>query len=209
MLTIQNNTDAVVVVYNTHYSYKLAPNDTLQIDGDEPTLHFRYLSFDQTRTETKTGLERGGLHRRAYFTHEKQSQIPVITTIQTPGITEITLETDDVSLRKLLLFRTVCLKRIACKMEQEDIKATYSFFSKEDKKLFLKQMRWGTAFTFPAALVAIIGLVGEWCYSKDSIVAKLTVSLFLLGFIVVALEDFYYTVCAAKWHIKTDKEDVF
>lgn len=215
MIKIENQTEENIMVYSKSFCRCLKPGEKFEVDrsslDESSTLFFRYSAYKNEWVETDCGFERGGLHRRLYFQYEKQTYFPMITALCIHDIeaahSELTLISEDISLRKLLLFKTVCLKRISCgPYFSENKKQRYMFSCQEDKTQFLKLMRIATVFTFPAAVLALIIIIGE-LLSQDTWIAKFTVCLFLLGFAIVALEDFYYTLKDPKWLVGILEDD--
>lgn len=208
MTIISNHTEDIVVIYNNVFSTNLCANATVDISEDvlnkNSELHFRFLGAKETYKKIDCGLEKGGIRKRSYFKYEVQSHIPIEAVLNVKNIAKVVLEAETISLRKLLLFKTIYIKKILCKcMPSELGKTQYLFLNIEDKRHFLKMMRLGCAVTFPAALLAIVIMILE-LFSSDTFMEKMTVLFFLLGFTIVALEDFYYTVKASKWEISQE-----
>lgn len=206
MIKITNYTKNTVIFYNNNSFFELRSNETIKINKEtlngDFEFHFSYFGFKEMQKKLDCSIEQGGLRKRIYLKYENQLHIPIETIIDIGKLSELTLESEEVNLRKLLLFKTVHLKRIICKCKSSEKKIDYGFLNEKDKLLFLNSMRLGTAITFPLAILAILMILVE-LFSNDTIISKIIIILFLIGFTELAFEDFYYTLVARKWRISS------
>ena len=206
MITISNHTGNTVNIYNNHFSVQLCADKTIDVSEEslmgDFELHFYYNGPKNMRRKVEEGLEKGGIRKKVYYKYEIVYEFPVATVLNVENLSQLILEAEEVSLRKLLLFKTVHIKKIICKSTPYELaKTKFEFFNEEDKRHFIKLMRFVSAITFPAALLAIFALLAALIMTEYTVMEKITFTVFLLGFIIVALEDFYYTIKARNWGI--------
>ena len=205
MITISNHTGNTVNIHNNNFSAQLCADKTIEVSKEslmgDFELHFYYNGPKNMRRKVEKGLENGGIRKKVYYKYEIIYQFPVATVLNVENLSQVILDADEVSLRKLLLFKTVHIEKIICNSTPCELaKPKFEFFNEEDKRRFLKLMRFGSAITFPAALLAIFSLLAA-LITEYTVMEKITIAVFLLGFIIVALEDTYYTIKARNWGI--------
>lgn len=203
MITIKNHTERSIIAYNNSYSVKIPFGKSVNIKEDDLkndfVLNFKYVFFEEGKDEIDYGIEQGGLRKSVYAYVEYKSIFPIITTVDVTDIKDLTLDADDVKLRMLLIFKTVTLKRIACKVNGitcSNIKNM--FLNSKDKKRFTKLMRNSCMFTTPIAFILLIYGISV-VFDNSDFIEKATVMFFILCIAAVSFMDLYYAIVTKKW----------
>lgn len=202
MLTIQNQTEEVLVVYNEFFSVKIPIGQTVEIKKeqlkDDYRVFCRYFSDSGEEVTVDYGVKRGGIRRRLHMYYENISTFPLSTMFIVKDLQTLCLKKEIVDLRHIFIFKAVRLKKISRATNNESKKDEYLFLTANDKSRFLKLMRT-SVFLLP--VVAILLLVCVDCFFRKEFdfMEKIMLIVFLLGISILILEDVYHYFVARKW----------
>ena len=205
MITIQNQTERVIVVYNRSFSVDIPIGKTVEIEqdqlGGDSKLFCRYFSDRGEEVTLDYGVKDSGWLGRSKVTlyYENESTFPLVTAFEAEEGQEITLEENFVSLR-ILFLKTVRLRKLTQTKKKAGTKEEYLFQEEKSKKRFLKLMRI-SALLLPLAV--ILSLAGVFSlFSPDFSIGQKAVTVIACAFVSWFLfEDGYYYFAARKWKI--------
>ena len=204
MAIIHNHTKNRVNICCGEFSVDLKADESIEITEEnlngKTELYISLVGFTHVREKLVEEVKKEKIRNRYYLNVEIQRRFPLITVLDIKNLSEVTLEAEEIPLRTIMIFKTAYLQRIRCRINHiEFADVQYMFFCEQDKQDFLRLMRWGCAFAFPVALIAILGMIGTIFNNQDGIIEKITISLLCLGIAVVGFSDLYYTIKAKKW----------
>ena len=209
MLTIQNQTEEVVVVYNEFFSVKIPNGETVEIKKEQLKDDYRlfccYSSACEEEVTVDYGVKRGGIRRRLHMYYENVSTFSLSTLFFVKDVQTLCLKKEIVDLRHIFIVKTVHLKKISRATNNGRKKDEYLFLTANDKSRFLKLMR-ASAFLLP--VVAILLLVCVDCLFRQEfdLMEKLMLIIFLLGISILILDDVYHYFVARKWKCLNETE---
>lgn len=195
MIIVDNQTKRVVTIYNTNYSVDIPIGETVEIDteqlGNDGNLFCRYFSANGEEISVDYGIKRGGIRRRMHGYYENESAFSLVTLFQVKDGQSFCLKEESVSLRQILLFKVVRLKKISVMSSSGNVKSENLFYDALSKRRFLSLMRM-SAFLLPvAAILLLIGAVGLFNNEFD-LMEKLMITGFLGVCSLLIFEDAYY-----------------
>ena len=202
MLTIQNQTEEVLVVYNKFFSVNIPIGETVEIKKeqlkDDYRLFCRYFSDNGEEVTVDYGVKRGGIRRRLHMYYENISTFPLITMFLVKDLQTLCLKKELVDLRHIFIFKTVRLKKISRTTNNESKKDEYLFLTANDKSRFLKLMRT-SVFLMPVVAILLLVCVDCLFRKEFDFMEKLMLIVFLLGVSILILDDVYHYFVARKW----------
>lgn len=202
MLTIQNQTEEVLVVYNKFFSLNIPIGETVEIKKeqlkDDYRLFCRYFSDNGEEVTVDYGVKRGGIRRRLHMYYEKISTFPLITMFFVKDLQSLCLKKEIVDLRHIFILKAVRLKKISRTTNNENKKNEYLFLTANDKSRFLKLMRT-SVFLLPVVAILLLAYVDCLFRQEFDFMEKLMLIVFLLGISVLILDDVYHYFVARKW----------
>lgn len=211
MVIIKNNADKAINVYNDVFFVNIAPNNTAEIGDDilnkNSEFYFVYPGPKEAQTNADCGFDVSeGFLKRFYFKYQIQNIFSIATILNLKNISEIQVKAENVTLRFLTIFKTVSFKKLVADCTPADIvKPHYAFMNPDDKRYFLRLMRFGNAFTFPIGLIAAFYGIAV-LFEPEDILLKIFMLLFMLTISIGAFTDVYYTAVARKWDVLDEWE---
>lgn len=200
MLTIQNQTEEALVVYNEFFSMNIPIGETVEIQKeqlkDDYRLFCRYFSDNGEEVTVDYGVKRGGIRRRLHMYYENISTFPLITMFFVKDLQTLCLKKEIVDLRNIFIFKSVHLKKISSTTNNK--KDEYLFLTANDKSRFLKLMRT-SVFLLPVVAILLLACVDCLFRQEFDFVEKIMLIIFLLGISILILEDVYHYFVARKW----------
>jgi len=202
MVTIRNQTEKVIAVWNAHFSAEIPIGETAEIEKeifkDDCKLFCRYFSAKGEEVTVDFGATRGGIRNRLHIHYENESTFPLVTAFEVEDNQVFCLKEESVCLRHILLFKTVRLKKITVVQGARSGKEEYLFRDENSKRRFIKLMRI-SVFLLPIAAVFL--LTGFFCLFSNEfdVMQKIISSIFCGGISLLILEDVYYFFSARKW----------
>ena len=203
MITVKNQTERVIVVYNRSFSVDIPIGKTVEIEqdqlGGDSKLFCRYFSDRGEEVTLDYGVKESGWLGRSKVTlyYENESTFPLVTAFDAEEGQDICLEEEFVSLR-ILLIKSVRLRKLTQTKKKAGTKEEYLFQEEKSKKRFLKLMRI-SALLLPLAV--ILSLAGVFSlFSPDFSIVQKAAAVIACAFISWFLfEDGYYYFAARKW----------
>lgn len=202
MLTIQNQTEEVLVVYNKFFSVNIPIGKTVEIKKeqlkDDYRLFCRYFSDYGEEVMVNYGVKRGGIRRRLHMYYENMSTFPLVTMFLVKDLQTLCLKKELVDLRHIFIFKVVRLKKILGTSNNQNKKEEYLFLTANDKSRFLKLMRT-SVFLLPVVAILLLVCVDCLFHKELDFMEKLMLIVFLLGVSILILDDVYHYFVARKW----------
>lgn len=208
MLTIKNNTDRVVTVYNGYFQKEIPINEAISIPDDEMqndhTLKIKYFSLKSEQADTNIEIKRD-FRRKIGVDLYNDSQFPIVTAVNAQNKAELTIEEDDTPLPFLaLFFKRATLKRLYC----PKLPIAQSLFcNATDKKQLLRLLRWELLFMIPFAILLVLATVVFWIERIEMTIAIVSSVLTIL-FVFCDCWNIYYYRSARKWRVDSDLQPI-
>lgn len=199
MLTIQNQTEKVLVVYNTLFSKIIPIGENIEIKSEqlqgEDKLFCRYLYVGGKEETVDYGIKQTKIRRRLYIYYERIATFPLATVFSTKNMQTLCLKEELIPLSITSIFRTVHLKRIITETNNQ---MEYLFFDTQSKSYFLKFMRRALLF-LPVALILLLGCIDCLVRPEFDWMEKTMLILAFLSISFMIFRDVYYYFKGRKW----------
>lgn len=199
MLTIQNETEKVLVVYNTLFSKNIPIGENIEIKSEllqgDDKLFCRYLYARGEEETVEYGIEREKIRRRLYINYERISTFPLVTVFSTKNMQTLCLKEESIPLRYISLFKTVRLKRIIMETNNQ---MEYLFLDTQSKSRFLKLMRRALLF-LPLAIIFLLVCIEYLVRPEFDWMEKTMMIFALLSVSFMIFRDVYYYFKGRKW----------
>ena len=125
MIIISNHTGYTISIYNSCISVQLSADETIEVNKNDLhgdfKLHFCRIGLSNMQRKVEHGLETGGLRKRLYYKYEIKHLFPVAMVLNVQNLSQVILKIEEVSLRTLLLFKTIHIKKIICDLTPLEI----------------------------------------------------------------------------------------
>lgn len=205
MITIQNQTERVIVVYNDAFSAEIPIGETVTLEkeqlGDTGKLFCRYFSDRGEEIIRDFGFKQNEIWSRHRLTlhYENISAFRMVTAFDLQDGQTVTVKDSVVRLQPYP-FKTVHLYKPTQMEKKKGCREEYFFQDETVKKRFLKLMRVSTFF-LPLALFIMAFVV--YCLFSSQLavggkIASAVICCAVSGFIFYTA---YYYFAARKWKI--------